>query len=37
MVSLRLISHPKEEAAMYAQARVNGATGEGNISKVSDY
>jgi len=36
-VSLRLISYSKKKAATNAQSRVNGATGEGNTSKINDY
>jgi len=36
VVSLRLISHPKEKITTDAQERVSGAT-SGGASKVSDY
>ena len=35
-MSLRLFSHLEEKTAMNAQEKVDGATGEGNTSKVSN-
>jgi hypothetical protein len=37
VVSLRLISHPKEKIITDAQERVSGAISGGCASKVSDY
>jgi hypothetical protein len=36
-MSLRLVSHLEEKTAMNAQEKVDGATGEGNTSKVNNY
>ena len=37
MVSLRLVSHPKEKAAADAQERVYGTASGGCTSKVGDH
>jgi hypothetical protein len=37
VVSLRLVSHPKEKATMNAQTRISGTTGWGCTDKVRDY
>jgi hypothetical protein len=37
VVPLRHISHSKQEVTTDAQARINGATGGGSTSKVSNY
>ena len=37
VVSLRLVSHPKEEAAKGAQERVHGTASGGCTSKVGDH
>jgi len=37
VVSLRLISHPKEEAAAYAQAGINEATSKGQAHEISNH
>ena len=37
VVSLRLVSHPKEKITTDVQARINGATCGGSTSKVSSY
>ena len=37
VVSLGLISHPKEKAATYAQARVDGAISGGQANQVSNH
>jgi hypothetical protein len=37
VVSFRLVSHPKEQAAMDAQEGVHGTASEGSTSEVGDH